>query len=62
MVKVRDFGRHADLSTTQGYVHAIESPDDAEIYAVMLSAEATARARPLGWRDQRASTVATRRR
>jgi integrase len=36
LVKVRDFARHADLSTTQGYVHAIESPDEAEIYDAAL--------------------------
>jgi integrase len=26
LVHVRDFARHADLSTTQGYVHKIDSP------------------------------------
>lgn len=36
LVKVRDFARHADLATTQGYVHAIESPDEAEIYDAAL--------------------------
>ena len=26
LVHVRDFARHADLATTQGYVHKIDSP------------------------------------
>jgi integrase len=38
LVKVRDFARHANLATTQGYVHAIESPDEAEIYDEALGA------------------------